>query len=230
MSSNFARTSLALAFLRQEIYVQRHCQRQRRPYSRVFATTPSKRTCKSKKHSTCNVLIFSVENLQHLLLGFYRFHQDWEPMAARALGDRAEWFDERRKLQFLEADLRFFGKSPVDVSSSQSCAQLHAVTNETDALGSMYVLEGSTLGGQLVGRFLEKNLSLSDGRGYSYFLSYGDRVGVMWRQFGARLVEHVSDPLGPLADRLVAAADETFRQLTQCLSDAQQNHFDRTRA
>ena len=47
------------------------------------------------------------------------------------------------------------------------------------------MVEGATLGGQLLRRHLAPRLALTPERGLAYFAAYGDAVGPMWRAFGA---------------------------------------------
>jgi heme oxygenase len=85
-------------------------------------------------------------------------------------------------------------------------------------LGSMYVLEGSTLGGQIIARHFRRHVAgLEDGRGCSFFECYGPDVGTRWREFQGVLRAHSS----PSADdTMVAAAGETFVLLQSWLHDA----------
>lgn len=52
-----------------------------------------------------------------------------------------------------------------------------------EALGVLYVLEGATLGGQIIGRNLNKALALTPETGAEYFHAYGSRTGAMWKAF-----------------------------------------------
>jgi heme oxygenase len=74
-------------------------------------------------------------------------------------------------------------------------------------LGSMYVVEGSTLGGAIIAREVENRLGLTAETGCAYFRSYGRDIAAMWKSFGAVLLEASS----PEADDLiVGAAQDTF--------------------
>jgi heme oxygenase len=52
----------------------------------------------------------------------------------------------------------------------------------------MYVVEGSTLGGRLIARQVERGLGLGSNNGCSYFQCYGEQVGPMWKAFGTTLL------------------------------------------
>jgi heme oxygenase len=80
---------------------------------------------------------------------------------------------------------------------------LHALPQ---LLGAMYVLEGSTLGGQVINRQLERaGIPLR-----RYFAGYGERTGPMWKAFCHLLTETAALDA---ADEIVASAARTF----QCL-------------
>lgn len=95
----------------------------------------------------------------------------------------------RERKGFLERDLARFGVLELDISRPT----LPDLKQLPDLLGAMYVMEGSTLGGQLIARHVETVLHLSEGRGYSYFLGHGDQTGPMWKEFCELLKLRVLD-------------------------------------
>jgi heme oxygenase len=74
--------------------------------------------------------------------------------------------------------------------------------------GCLYVLEGSTLGGQVILRHVGSSLGLDASRGASFFASYGRRVGSMWRAFGEAASAHCATEAH--CDEALAAATHTF--------------------
>lgn len=54
--------------------------------------------------------------------------------------------------------------------------------DEAEALGALYVLEGATLGGQVIIKRLKKNEPFST-LPLAYYNVYADHTGVMWTQF-----------------------------------------------
>lgn len=54
--------------------------------------------------------------------------------------------------------------------------------NKEEALGALYVLEGSTLGGQVISRMLSKNGAISH-QSFNFFNSYGPLTGQRWKKF-----------------------------------------------
>ncbi len=103
----------------------------------------------------------------------------WEEAAAVAA---PEWLRAmlaaRRRRQLLERDLAWFG-----VTAEAARPGLAAMPDEASFLGAMYVMEGSTLGGQLIARHVGSVLGLSAGEGNAFFLGHGSETGAMWREF-----------------------------------------------
>jgi heme oxygenase len=124
---------------------------------------------------------------RNLLARLYGFHAAWEPRAEAALADPG-FFSGRRKVELLIADLRRLGMADGELSQLALCAPTVAMRTRADAFGSMYVIEGSTLGGVLIARHVERRLGLGFNNGCTYFRCYGDEVGPMWRAFGTALL------------------------------------------
>ena len=143
------------------------------------------------------------------LLAFYTAaEQAWGAWLEPALED----FDARRKTALLRRDLAAVGGR-----SLQTLPALAATNSTAAALGSFYVLEGATLGGQHLLPLAVRRLGLSAAHGASYLASYGAEVDVMWRRFGAVVEAHCQPP-GACA-RAVAAAEATFTSLENWLCE-----------
>jgi heme oxygenase len=129
----------------------------------------------------------SIDRYRLLVERFFGFYAAWEPQVASILADE-DFFAPRRKIHLLEQDLTFLGYGADALRALPRCRDLPPLAGLPETMGSLYVLEGSTLGGQVVARRLERSLGLADGRGYAFFRSYGREVGAMWRAFGERLL------------------------------------------
>lgn len=95
----------------------------------------------------------------------------------------------RHRKHLLELDLRWFGMTDLD----HRRPVLPELNDLPSLLGVMYVMEGSTLGGQLIARHVETSLHLSKGQGDAYFRGHGDRTGTLWKEFCEVLETRVSD-------------------------------------
>jgi heme oxygenase len=146
---------------------------------------------------------------RRVLAGFALFLSAWEPAVRAALpGDLQDWFDARSRLGFLRQDLQALAvASP---PASVGIVGALAIATPAEALGSMYVLEGSALGGQLIARTVARTLGLTPQAGAAYFHGWGERTGDNWRAFRQVLEQRV-----PQADHQDAAdaAVRTFEAL-----------------
>jgi heme oxygenase len=156
----------------------------------------------------------SIDYYAHLLLRLLGFHLVWEndlqefPTLACELKTRS-------RIRHLRDDLRTLGITDAEISCVPLCGDAHRVTlDEARALGAFYVLEGSTLGGQLITKHLS-GAGWLPAEGLSYFNPYRSRTGVMWRSFKRWLeiqAEHHA------ANDIVSGARGTFVVLQKWLS------------
>lgn len=131
-------------------------------------------------------------------------HGFYVPLEARLAGLGLESIPglslhARWKVSLLEEDLRALGHDDASLGRLPRCADLPSLAGVPEALGCLYVLEGSTLGGQLILRHLRRHfdgVSLGD---FCFFRAYGEEVGPRWRAFG--------DAVNQAS---VAAAEDTF--------------------
>jgi heme oxygenase len=162
---------------------------------------------------------WSMDFYRRLLEKFYGFYAVIEP----PLFSRPEWqplgvdVGKRLKLPLLVEDLKFLGLGEAEIEELPRCANAPSIATFPQALGAAYVLEGSTLGGQIITRHLKKELGVEVGRGISFFMSYGAEVGPMWRQFTSVLDSFDGDA-GEMAE-IVDTAGATFRTFDEWLTD-----------
>lgn len=89
----------------------------------------------------------------------------------------------RTKVPALRADLEALR---VDCDALPSPTGLRALTRTfADAMGVAYVLEGATLGGQIIARQLKRRLGIDGDHGARFLLVYGTDVGRRWNEFRA---------------------------------------------
>jgi heme oxygenase len=157
-----------------------------------------------------NSLPSNREDYLALLESFYGYVAPWERQLARVLPPDDPIRRGRDKTEWLEADLAHFGYTAADRRQIPLCASLPATTRRLDILGAAYVLEGSTLGGQIISRHVAEAFDLERGHGDRYFQSYGTHVGPMWQAFRRELLRHSSPENDPL---IVAAAQDALAKL-----------------
>ncbi len=76
------------------------------------------------------------------------------------------------------------------------------------ALGIMYVVEGSSLGGRVILKNITASLGYDSDNGASYFAGYGGQTGSTWRNFLTALGEYESEK--QCGDEIIAGANFTF--------------------
>ena len=146
---------------------------------------------------------------RHVLERFFGFHLVWEECIAAAPSLR-DFHRPRRRLAALRQDLKSLGRSDSEIANLPSCpTAADLVRCEAEALGSLYVMEGSTLGGKVIGRAIEGAAWLPMG-GIRYFDPYGPRTGEMWRGFKDWLVRQ---PQAADRDGVLCGARNTFELL-----------------
>lgn len=128
----------------------------------------------------------------------------WEERAAESA---PEWMQamlaRRRREGMLRRDLAWFGA----VERRDARPALPEMNDLPSLLGAMYVMEGSTLGGQLIARHVEAELDLTEGEGDAYFRGHGKDTGTMWKEFCEVLKMRVPDSD---ADSVVLSARAMF--------------------
>jgi heme oxygenase (biliverdin-IX-beta and delta-forming) len=122
-----------------------------------------------------------LDAYKNVLARFYGFWIGWQPQIAGLLQNDA-LLTPRRRLHLLEADLTALGVSRNEMAALPKCplTELH---DSAEALGSLYVLEGSTLGGKLIRGNVQRCLGISALGSCTYFNGFGAETDRMWRSF-----------------------------------------------
>jgi len=119
---------------------------------------------------------------------------------------------ERRNSLFILRDLESIQSSTEDLLL---CKTLPGINSSLQALGTMYVLEGSTLGGRMIGKMLMKNPGVTfNDANLNFFNGYKENTGTKWTYF-LSVVDQYEDH----ADVMIASANETFRCLTKWMEE-----------
>lgn len=144
-----------------------------------------------------------------LLIRFHGFHRTWEATLAREFS--APFVPAPRRV-LIEQDLQVLGLDAESIGAIPGCAEAISLGIGLDnALGSVYVLEGSTLGGRVIAHHLSR-AAWWPATGLRYFDPYGEATASRWRETMAQLAGAGGDP-----ERIVAGAVRTFEVLQQWL-------------
>jgi heme oxygenase len=148
----------------------------------------------------------------------YGFYAPLEARLLAAADWRAVGFDltPRLKTPLLAADLSRFGLADELLRAMPHCVGLPRLPNLPAALGCLYVLEGATLGGQLIARQLAAGLAIGPSSGAAFYNSYCAALGPMWQSFNQFAEEHGRGH----EDAVIAAASATFAALEAWYSES----------
>lgn len=128
----------------------------------------------------------TMADYTNLLARFYGFYLPWEEKAQPLLQRHAPLlYQGRSKINLLRNDLRRLGEKLEEIPL---CNPDFLAQDFSHVLGSVYVLEGSTLGGQLLARHFKTHLQLAP-QSMTFFAGYGEQTGSMWKAFSAQLQE-----------------------------------------
>jgi heme oxygenase len=151
----------------------------------------------------------TVPRLEAILRGFASFHRAWEPRVSDLIADPG-FFDPRRRLALLEADLGHLAGPPAG-----KAPDLAFLEGADEAWGSIYVVEGSTLGSLVIAKALASATCVS-GEAPRYFSSRGRDTAHVWKQTCSAI-----EARGLIGERsrIVAGAVATFDLLAAWLPE-----------
>ena len=89
-----------------------------------------------------------------------------------------------------------------------AATDLPEITSNLQALGALYVMEGSTLGGKHISKMIANKLPALGNKGFTFFNRYNDKTESMWLCFKQSMNQQVADAAA--AKEVIAAADATF--------------------
>jgi heme oxygenase len=157
------------------------------------------------------------ETYIELLDRFYAYYAPIEVRLARHdAAFREHDFDiaQRWKTSKLECDLARLGGRLLAQAELECLPDLGSFPR---AVGCLYVLEGATLGGQVILRQARAELGIDAASGASFFAGYGPRNGAMWQAFLAFLGALHFD--AHETNHAIAAACETFECLERWMCE-----------
>lgn len=96
-----------------------------------------------------------------------------------------------------------------------------ATSGIAEALGVMYVLEGSTLGGKFLYKHINQLLGIDNESGVSYFWGYGQKTGMLWKTFISSLSNYAVEE--NCEEEIIKSAVQTFVTIDKWLNEAEIN-------
>ena len=160
-----------------------------------------------------NITLQDYRNYIIILYGFVKeFELSLYPQIQFVIDD----LESRKKTFLLYNDLQTLGIEPAEV---ETIMDNFFKTNNTIAgtLGCMYVMEGATLGGQIISRHIEKMLGNSVTGSLKYIKAYGTNTGYMWKKFLESFCELAV--IKQQQDEAIKGAVKTFSLLEKWMID-----------
>lgn len=156
---------------------------------------------------------FSIDDYRKLLVKFYSFYKPFEEKMSEAISANGIEFNHSERLNTpkLESDLKSLGMSDEEISNIETTDILPNLNSGERIFGALYVIEGSTLGGQVISRHLKQTLNIDAESGSAFFSGYGEHTRPMWMGFmGA--IESFADQ-SENKDEIIAGANDTFEKI-----------------
>jgi heme oxygenase len=146
----------------------------------------------------------SVKGYISLLGHFYSFFGGIEDsITADLVAPYLDDYHTRRKSEKLANDIiGCGGKIPAKAAKTA----LPAINSAAEAMGALYVMEGSTLGGQIISKMICRQLNFTGEQCLSYFIGYGGQTETMWLRF-KQSINKIDESAAP---DLISAANDTF--------------------
>lgn len=160
----------------------------------------------------------TIEEYRTYLEKFYGFLKPLEDQAVQQPFWESTGLDIeiRGKAGLLEKDLRNLGASEEEITQLPLCEELPDISTPARLFGYLYVIEGSTNGGQIITKRLSQFLTIEADRGLEYFNAYGSETRTRWSEFTGLPQLSISNPEDH--DNMVHSASETFRLLDQWIN------------
>lgn len=161
---------------------------------------------------------YSLEDYRNLLMRFYAFYKPFEEKMSAAIVANSVDFNHQERLNTpkLIADLKALGMSDEEISAIKKAKDLPNLDSKERIFGSLYVIEGSTLGGQVISRHLKQKFDLDAENGAAFFSGYGKDTGKMWNEYRETVTKFAEN--GANREEIISGANETFEKIGKALA------------
>lgn len=165
----------------------------------------------------------SLEAYRGFMEEFYRFVRPVEAaLSSCGLEELPIDCASRRKMGWIEADLKDLGHTNETLKELPEFSGAPPLANAIEALGALYVLEGSSLGRQVMLGKLSERLNIRPEWAGHFFNGYGKKTGAMWASFVAALNDAGKSERD--AQTIENAALAAFAAFETCLAEGRLRH------
>ncbi|SKB73016.1 Heme oxygenase [Soonwooa buanensis] len=122
---------------------------------------------------------YLLEDYKRLIALNYQFLLNYEEKINDAISDKFKAKirqNLRSKLPLIKKDAELLG---IDLKTN---LELEKINSEAQAIGMLYVIEGASLGGNVIKKNLEKNPNF-EGIDFHYFGMYNQAISEFWKEF-----------------------------------------------
>jgi heme oxygenase len=161
---------------------------------------------------------YTLGDYRSLLTRFYSFYKPFEDKMRDAIAANGVDFNHQERLNTpkIVADLKSLGLSNDEISAIKTADDLPNLDSKERIFGSLYVIEGSTLGGQVISRHLKQKFDLGETNGAAFFSGYGKETGKMWNEYRESVTHFAESDAN--REEIIAGANETFEKIGIALS------------
>ena len=152
----------------------------------------------------------TLSDYQRLIKKFYGFIIPCEELID-SLTNKYK-LNARKKTPWLIQDLSALKIPTNNDSNLPKCTDLPELCEHEHVLGYLYVMEGATLGGQIITKMLNTQLALTQDSGVRFFYGYGHKTKSMWNDFCSQL-SNISDT--EQQNMIIHSASSTFIRLSK---------------
>lgn len=165
--------------------------------------------------------IRNTQDYLQILKWFYNFYAPLEKEISKNLpANLLLDFNQRRKSVLLLNDIQ----SLTGISYLPSATSVNvSISGLPQAFGSMYVLEGSTLGGNAICKLILRNLPDANETNLTFFTGYGSETSAMWEKFKLILNTYPFD--NKQKQMVISGANETFDNFKQIITQNEEDQF-----
>ncbi|WP_026898186.1 biliverdin-producing heme oxygenase [Daejeonella oryzae] len=161
----------------------------------------------------------TLEDYSEILNWFYNFYSPIESQVDQYISENIlNDYSQRRKSASLAHDI-ISVNGTLPENPRQTGVQIE---NVYDALGALYVMEGSTIGGSIISKMISDRLGLQNKEFLTYFNSYGENTMSMWKSFKESLDQFPAT--GEQQLRVVKSANNTFKHFKLLITQHEQQN------
>jgi heme oxygenase len=158
------------------------------------------RTATAAQHRTLEARLplthadLDLATYQRIIQAYYGFHSPLQRLIDQFFAAQPAHLSlvqdpARHKVPALLKDLHALGLSDVQIKGLPQCSELPVIDSVAQLLGVMYVMEGATLGGQVLRRIIAGRLGIDAESGGEFLDVYGRGTGRLWKTFLKQLAD-----------------------------------------